>query len=446
MTLQRLSLKHLKSLVWLLIITALIVSGGVIFAQEEITGAPWSVFVPSYATEGETMEIQLHQVNADGSQVTHTFPPDIQNGLGSQTSAFSPDESRLALCAAPPPPASTDPNAAPVAPSYSLTLYDLAAQSSALEVPLGEIVACTVTPDAFSQDGSRVAVGVITQWPAGPETPQPESTWQLIVVDTTSGETVATLDAFNSALSALGVDTSLQLVMPFTRHVEGNLVYFALVNWFTEALPSYDAFVWNTADNTVEEAPLWGNIFGGDQIMTADGLEFSYTMLDENQPAANPGGPMAEANVVVVQREGGEPQVIYTNTEEVITGVRYINDGNALAIGLLAAFDPSGEGEMPGQQPVRYIMLTRDGTVTELVAPIVGQIQIQPIPGGYVNFTSVYDMEANIQNVTLEAVTAEGSTSLLPDEGGVQWSAPIYATSPDLSGVSLPEFTPAASS
>jgi hypothetical protein len=290
MTSRRLSPNRLRFLIGLMIVTLLVISGGAIFAQDATpeTGsdAPWGVYLSNYT------DIQLTQFNPDGSTSTYDLPQNSEQGLGSNNGAFSPDESRIAYCTAPP--VSSEAGAAPVAPTYTLTVYDLMTQSSVVEAEIGEVQACTITSDAFSQDGSRIAVGVITQYPSGPETPQPESTWQLRVLDANTGENVATLDALDPALSALGIDSAQMLMMPFTRRVDGSLVVFALVNWFTEGLPSYNAFVWDTNAGTVEEAPLWGQIFSGDEILTADGLEFAYAMLDENQPAANPGGPTFE--------------------------------------------------------------------------------------------------------------------------------------------------------
>jgi hypothetical protein len=149
-------------------------------------------------------------------------------------------------------------------------------------------------------------------------------------------------------------------------------------------------------------------------------------------------------NTVVVQREGSEPQVVYTNTEEVITSVRYINDGTALAIGLLEGV---AEGEMPADQAIRYIMLSRDGSTSEIAAPVANaSIEIRPVPAGYINFTRVFNAEASTLSYTLDAVTNGQSTNLWTEEGDLnssQWTL-VHATPPDLSGVSLPEFTPAA--
>ncbi len=435
MLLQRLSGNRLKYAVWLLVLSALMLGGGVLLAQEGQDGStePWAVYLSSFET------LQIQQFNGDGSVVTHQLEPGTENAL-SGSAAFSPDETKIAYCATPP--FSDDPNATPPPPINRVVVRDLAAGSSLFEAEIGELSACNLTTESFSLDGSRVAVGTIPPFPGGPEMPEGEASWTLYVLDAASGDTIATLDSLSPELSALGIDTAQTFMMPYVRRVEGDLVTFALVNWFTEGLPSYDAFVWDTSANTVTEAPLWGRPFA-DEIRTADGFEFVYTMLDENQPAANPGGPMPEANTVVVQREGGEPVVVYTNTEEIIMSVRYINDGAALAIGLLGAFEM--EGDVPVDQPQRFVMLSRDGTLTDLTEPVVnGSVDVRPVPGGYIHYVRTFNPEDMSTTGTLNANIGGEATTLWTDEPGSQGWNLIYATQPDLSGVSLPEFTPAS--
>lgn len=436
------SLNRFNPILLLLIVTALTFGGMNISAQDANPAnpdAPWSVYLSNYT------EVQISQFNPDGSVVTYALPEGSQTGLGADSVAFAPDERRIAYCSTPP--VSTDPNAAPAQPPYTLTVRDLAGQTNVFDVSLGELAACSVTGEAFSTDGSRLAVGTIPPFPEQGVMPEGEASWQLQLIDAATGEVLDTLDSLSPQLSELGYDTAQMLLMPYTRRVEGDRVYFALVNWFTEGQPSYDAFAWDTNADTVTEAPLWGRPFA-DEIPTVDGVEFAYPMLDEDQPAANPGGPTYEANTVVVQREDGEPVVVYTNTEEVITSVRYIDDGAALAVGLLAPFEPAGD--VPGQQPVRTVRVSRDGTVSEIAEPVNNaSIEVLAVPGGYIDFTRVYNPENNALNYTLDAVIGgEGvnlwsETSDLNSPDSVQWTL-IHATYPDLSDVSLPEFTPTA--
>ncbi len=415
----------------LLIVAALMLSVATVFAQDTPPDEPWSIYLSDHT--------QAHQLNADGSVGTFNLPPGGDNIYGPV--AFSPDGSRFASCAMPTP--SADPNA-PIPPML-LQMYELASQSVVFAVPLQGVSDCSVTPEAISVDGSRLAFGTVAAF-AGPETPPPPTLWQLTVADATTGERLAALDALHPGMSAfLDAEERQGMYMPVVRRVEGDLVTFALVPWFTHGQPLYDAYVWNTADQSVVEAPMWGRIFSGDQVLTADGFEFAYTALDESLPAATSEGPVAPQNTVVIQREGGEPQVIYTNTTELITGVTYINNGNALAISLLQGDDAASQNANAYTPTVRYVMITRDGTVTEIIAPQSGvPTEIASLPGGYMTLMSVYDQPTDTQTTTVNAVINGETVNLLSDNLA-QWVL-LHATPPDLSAVILPEFVPSSES
>jgi hypothetical protein len=421
--LQSFSRRPLKYLAYLLIVTLVTFSIGTSFAQEPPTDEPWAVYLYN--------DTEISQFNADGTVASYNLP--TENSLFSSMIAVSPDESRVATCTLSP---STDPS---VPASATLRVYDLVAQNSVFELPLGEAWACEVTRDAFSLDGTQIAVGIISAWPTAPGTPQPEITWRLHLIDTVTREIISTLDSLSAQSGLVGDGPRAGIDMPYVRRVDEGQVIFALVYWFTHGLPSYNAYIWDTGSNSVMAAPQWGHIYGGDEILTADGFEFAYTRLDEGQPAAVSSGPVSPMNTVVVQREGGEPQVVYRNTRELITGVRYINGGNALAISLLEGVDPEAEIEYPVEQKVRWIMLTRDGTVTEIVAPFTGgPVEVMPIRDGYIVFTWIYGVE-NV-TPTLNAVTSEGTMNLWTYGPNSPGYSLLYATPPDLSNISLSEF------
>lgn len=428
-TLHFRSWKQVKFLTSLLTAAVLIFGVGAVFAQEPLPDEPWSVYLYN--------DVEIRQFNADGPSATYN--PQTGNSLFASMIAVSPDESRIATCTTAP---SFDPNGLSVA---TLTVHDLTAQSRLFDVALGEAIACEVTRDAFSLDGAQMAVGLITPWPTAPRTPQAEITWQIHLIDTATGEIIHTLDSLSAQSGGLD-SVSGGMYLPYIRRVEAGEVIFALVPWFTHGQPYNDAYRWDLATNSITEEPMWGRTFGfGDQILTADGFEFAYTMLDESQPAAISDGPVSPMNTVVVQREGGEPQAVYTNTEELITEVGYINDGNALAIQLLQGDERETEPGYPIQQRVRWIMLTRDGTVTEIVPSFDGgPVDVMAVPDGYLQFTGIYGVEGILPS--LNVVTSEGTTNLWTfDPNGTGFNL-LYATPPDLTEVSLPVFAPASAS
>src|SRR5690606_28713790 len=222
--LQSHSWRQMKFLTSLLTAAVLIFGVGASFAQEPPTDKPWSVYLYN--------DTEISQFNSDGTAASYHLP--TENSLRSSMIAVSPVDSRSATCTVS---QSNDPN---VPATATLSVYDLTAQSSVYELPLGEAWACEVTRDGFSPDGSQVAVGVISAWPTAPGTPLPEITWRLHLIDTVTGDIISTLDSLSAQSGPVGDEPAAGIEMPYVRRVGQSQVTFALVHWFTHGQPSYD--------------------------------------------------------------------------------------------------------------------------------------------------------------------------------------------------------------
>lgn len=429
-----LHLRLLYGLFTLLASTMLIWGIGSVFAQG-VPDAPWAVYLVN------DQDAQIRQFNADGSVLMHQLP-ESADGL-SREIAFSPDETRIAYCLTTPAPA--DQEVTTGFADYRVSIWDLTAQTTLAEVSLGRGSGCSVTPAAYSVDGSRLAVGLVAPSPTLTDKREGETTWTLYLLDAVRGDTLATLDSLHPQLAELGVDVTELFLIPAVRHVEGDQVTFALVSRFNgQDRSDYPVFLWDGGTGSVTEAQMWGPPLAT-AIQTADGFEFVDNVWIGDVPSADPGALIPASNAVIVQREGGEPVTVYTNTEEVITSVHYINAGTALAIGLMEAVDfLAGDDPYEIYRPLRYVMLSRDGTVTALTETVAdGLDSIRGVHGGYIRYTRFFDPDDRIPAVTLTANIGDETTTLWADDQiHSQWFL-LHTTQPDLSGVSLPEFTPA---
>lgn len=294
--------------------------------------------------------------------------------------AVYPNENLAAFC-------SVIPNGAD-APVSAFQVRDLTANTDRINIPL-ESGECNVSSHSFSTNGSSVAYGTI----------QGVGEWKLTVLDTTSGEVL-------HELTELPVDQDYY-VMPDPLVFPGNTITFAMVMWGTERGPSSPAFIWNLETGDVEQDDAFGN-FKVDYL-SATG-ELAWVDQDEDRPAAEPGGPIPMSNVVRVR--DADVTDVYYNEEEVITGVRFIDNGQALAISLLSPFDMDN----PGEQTTRWVRVDRQGNVTEIASNQGGFIDVLPFRNGFaiLNWTLQ-------EGASLRTVVGGETNQLWATEGNALW-------------------------
>jgi len=291
------------------------------------------------------------RVNADGTH--EVFPQDLpDNGfIAPGLATINPDGTQIALCV-------------PAADGLTgqLIVRELATDEDVVRATLDELSNCRVT--AFTAD--YVAVSY-----AGAQ-----SGWGLALYDPATGEAVHTLTSEDEAAPVYDVVGPDVPMIADVRHLTDNEAIFIGLPGVGMGIPgTLPAYRWNWTENTVTEVPAFGSV-NGDYLPTTG--ERAYPALDESRPYAEPTGPLPTANEVRVITDEGETTV-YHNPDEVITGVRFVDDGRALVITLLegaATADPSAPSAM------RFVLLDRDGTVSPIGTDYTSFAQAGPVPGG----------------------------------------------------------------
>jgi hypothetical protein len=344
---------------------------------------------------------QLLRVDANGTQETFDLGLDETVFLGSRDIAFSPDGSRAAYCIN---------RASGDTPQGDTTLIvrDLAAQTNALEVPLGGSLGCRVSTQGFNADATQVAVSIIRYFSGDTTMDTSGPAWRLLVVDVASGSTIAEINAQSESALAAGVlvDTAL---LPEVRQFADNQVIFAEVPWGVGGAPEWRAFIWQLGDGIVQPDTTlrWGK--SGLSYLASSG-ELAWVDNDPDLPSIDPGGPIAPFNVVKLADSAGAEQVLYHTAEWVLVDTEFINGGTQLGVLQLAAFD----AENPNAQQSRWIALNRDGTQAELTSG-TAFTQIADAPGGYALFEFSFSEDFSQQTFRLTYVT--------PGETRALWEA-----------------------
>jgi hypothetical protein len=248
--------------------------------------------------------------------------------------------------------------------------------------------------------------------------------WELRVVDPGSGNAIATLRADGPEAAAAGL-TNVQTLLPAVRRFDGAELIFAAVPFAAGGPGAVPAFSWRVDTATLAPADPWGNL----QLDSLPGGEFAWAATDPARPAGQPPGPLPAHNIAVVRDAAGQ-RTVFTTPDWLIIGAAFVDDGQRLALQLVASFN---EAASETATPTRWVSVDRGGAVTELTSA-AGYAQLAGAPGGY---------------VVLQALTPEGGgapTYTLDYNAGGQirtlWAAPNSATAYDLAYA--PPMPPAA--
>ncbi len=387
---------------------------GMLFPAAAQSG--WSLYL------FDSVSQQVLRVYLDGTQQAYDLGIPAGNYIGQRSLDFASDGNRVAYCVP-----VNEPNGAH---SY-LYLKDITA-TDALTIDLGMGDGCWVT---YSDDDAQVAVGVVHYYPGmeGVDTSVPP--WELLVFDAATGARLHEMNAEQAAPA--GFPAEPRAYMPDVRYFANNQVIFAPRMWGTEGFPSEPAFFWHLDSDTVEPVDRWWQ--WGLDALPATG-ELVWLELDPSLPAADPGGPVPQANSVRLANQNGEERLIYANPDWVLTATRFIDNGRGLAIGELEAFDPVNDNM--GRQQTRWRALDRSGGVTELASSI-GYSEIAPAPDGYV-LLSASDTSAT-PLLTLEYHSGRETTTLWQQQetAGITWQLLWSAPTPTADGLQpFPAITP----
>ncbi len=336
---------------------------------------------------------QAHQfvrVDAAGSATTYELGLSDQAFFSSRDIAFSADGARVAFCAV---------DYAANTPRATLYLRDIAAQTNLLQLDLGSSIGCQVTPAAFNQNETQLAVGLVNYF--GAEDPNADLSrpiWQLRVLDLTTSNFVQELNAQSPAVS--GSDMLPETaIMPMVRSFSNDTIIFAEVPYGIGGTPTVSAFSWQMSSGTLAVVPEgpWGHL-------SADWLhatgEVAWVAHNDTLPAAEPNGPLGFANVVILGDSSGQERMIYHTAEWTIIDVRFIEGGQRLAILLFPQLTPGTE---PGAEPTRWIALDRSGNVSDLQVNTEFGGGLMAAPEGYLYLSAnIVEENPDASQFTLE--------------------------------------------
>jgi hypothetical protein len=353
----------------------------------------WSLVLFDSVSQG------LLRVSLDG---THT-PIDLGLPAGSiinqQSVDFSADASHVAYCA------TTNQTDGAHAALYA---REVSGSAPLFNADLGKSDGCWIK---YSRDGSQIAAGVVHHYAGDPNADPNVPAWELLVFDAISGQQ---LHEMNPTKQPASLDAT-RTIMPEVRYFAGDLIVFAGLAWGTEGSPVSPAYLWQTSSDALQPVDRWWR--SGWDTLAFTG-ELTWVELNPDLPAAEPGGPVPQANVVHLASDSGDEISIYKESDWVILDTKFIDDGRQLAINELQGYSA---GSDPGSQLNRWIALNRDGTVTQL-ATTLGFSQVVSAPDGYAIFQASDNSATPV--LTLEYHTGRETTTLWQQQasGGVSWS------------------------
>ena len=351
---------------YLLLIFVLIVSLVPINTSHSQGG--WSLYFYNSSSE------EIIQFDADGSQSVYTIQktgkreviatrPVVKNGKV----AFCTDDLSSSTGASSGGQGANPGNNRPT----KFYLQDLITGENLVAKGLGT-AACHISANPFNADGSQLAFGTLDAV---------NNKWQLLIVDVLSGNLLHELNTVPGEIMERNR-------MPSARYLGEDTLSFALLMWFTGGAPINQSYTWNMADNSVVEDAKWGQF--NPAYLPATG-EMVWTALDESRP----GGPLPSNNIVRYLTADGTESVIFYSADMLPISSVFIDNGNALAINLMASVDPSSGLEFSAGS--QWIRLDRNGTITVLTELSSGYSLITPIPNGYLVNTYTSTIEGGDQ-------------------------------------------------
>lgn len=279
---------------------------------------------------------------------------------------------------------------------YFFMVLDLTDNTILFEEDLGQIQICQAM--AFDADASRVAVAKIIEAPVYDNSS--EAVWALDVYNTQTGEIINSLGS-RDIISAEFINfESTPPILAHVRKFDSDSITFAAIPFVgMGGIADVPAFTWSLADDSIVVADaIMGNLLSNINPITG---EIAYPNLNEAFDAAVPDGPMPQANEIILMEDDAE-QVIYRNTEWVISQAYFVNNGNSLAV---FTIENANNDDMITEQ--RIALVQRDGSLLTLGAYDF-YIQI----GNWSNGTLVLSAEQ-----PTGAATPKGHISLFDSQG-----------------------------
>ncbi|MBZ0291470.1 MAG: hypothetical protein K8L99_02785 [Anaerolineae bacterium] len=371
----------------------------------------------------------LVHVDSGGNQTSYPLGLSENATFNTRDMAFTADGSRVAFCAI---------NYSSETPSSTLYLRDIAGQTNLLQIDLGTRIGCSVKPDAFNDAETQLAVGLINHFGVGdPNAQEGVPAWQLQVLDVASGNVVNELNADSPAAASSGMIPD-GVIMPEVRSFSGDTIIFAEVPYAVGGPTLVSAFAWQLSSNSLAPVPEGPYSYFAVDSLAGTG-EMAWAANNPNLPTVETDSPFGMLNVVVVGSPSGEQRIVYHTADATIIDVRFINNGQQLAILLFPPFSPD---QTTVDTSTRWIALDRAGNITELQTNTEFGGGLEAAPGGYIYLKMTpneNDFEAS--QFALSWYNNGQAQELWSAQGQaweIVWSAPT-PSAPD-----FPAFTPVA--
>lgn len=264
-----------------------------------------------------------------------------------------------------------------------LIVRNIVAQTNLVEMPIGtDYDGCH--PSGFNADGSQFVFGLTARlnFDANGQTVVGDTPlWRIQIIDSQTGNVLDELNSNNPSAPSLD-EFGRVTPVPLMAHMitfENDVVVFRGVPYVGMEIPGeLPAWSWNLTTDSIEPIANIGRVNSDYLPQTG---ELVFPALDESFSAAQPGGPMSQANVVNLQLSDGTIQTLYHNAEEVITAVRFVNNGAAIGISLLQGFDMDNPVDI---FPMRHIIIDRSGNITEVGESYEQYTQLASVPNSAV--------------------------------------------------------------
>ncbi|MEZ4669245.1 MAG: hypothetical protein R3E39_15170 [Anaerolineae bacterium] len=322
---------------------------------------------------------QLVQVGPDGERAKYSLGVNIEAGewVNGFDLAVTPDGARVAFCFVT---NTTSADGTSLKTQATYVLRDIAAEQDIVRLDMGSPLSCLTGETAFNPAGTSLTLAKVNSYPGDPNTDPNTPYWSLQIIDPLTGDVQAELNQHSPQLAAIGIDPFLTTnpIIPLVLSFDDSGVIFTVAPFASEGRLDA-AYRWDFTSGAVIPATPWDKY--GLSRQTASG-EFVYADLDPALPVGEPGGPMANNNVVRVQDTTGAPRTVFIGGSDwIVVNTAFVNQGRDLAINLLQSFVPSNDPQ--ATQQLRWILLRRDGTQVELYAD-PDYAELAAVDNGYI--------------------------------------------------------------
>lgn len=363
-----------------------LLSGLLVAVTPSQAGGMWHFYVLNNATK------QLVRVYLDGTSETFNLPMNPDEYINVYNTAVSPVQSRMAFCS------SASGDGVNIPPS-TLYIYDVGSPSMTLALPVGNPMACAAA--SFDSTGQFLALGIANYYEGDPAADTSKPSWQFLILDANTGATVAELNTNSPQVQGLEF-MQFGGILPIVPYFEGdNLVFQAMPFGVGGPMTSISAYNWRFLEGTLTPVPVWGSM-----IQATLGPELVYSTLDPSLPALEQFDMTPPLNAVFSAEKDGSSRLLYTDPDEFITDLEYVQGGGALAIQLTS-------GSSQGDYNNRWVLLDRSGAVSDMVLTGLSMFpQIRNAEGGYLVFDSAYDEATGNTNYNASAISPGGMLNL----------------------------------